>query len=449
MNSSSAPETLVREAVVEADRRRRARDARAELAKLAPAAAGVALVTAVMARLAGWPVAVPIAVLGVLAVALAARTYLLGRARVATDLVASRVDADADLRGELRSAHWFAASDKTEDPWAAYHLAQAADHAGRVAWQELYPPVRASKAWAASALLAVAALTVSIYSGGPLHQPTEAEALAAELAAMQDELPADLQQKLADLLAAMDDGTVTSETASETLKDLKDLLAQLDPALQQKLAELAEDRQLGSDDGAPRNLDAGDQSDDAENSAAGMPEDVKWALEDLAARLANSNADRQTNADNPSASSETGETAIGSAQAEAQDGKPTEGGMQMMRQSATDAGEAAAMMAGAGAMGGDSSGGEGGNSGKGSGDKEFQSIAQALRQELIEAARDMTQGQNVQTEDIRRKTEQGTSTLGFTRVAPPATFDRSRVVGPPPVPDARRPLLFNYFIRER
>jgi hypothetical protein len=107
------------------------------------------------------------------------------------------------------------------------------------------------------------------------------------------------------------------------------------------------------------------------------------------------------------------------------------------------------MMAGAGAMGGDSSGGEGGNSGKGSGDKEFQSIAQALRQELIEAARDMTQGQNVQTEDIRRKTEQGTSTLGFTRVAPPATFDRSRVVGPPPVPDARRPLLFNYFIRER
>jgi hypothetical protein len=114
------------------------------------------------------------------------------------------------------------------------------------------------------------------------------------------------------------------------------------------------------------------------------------------------------------------------------------------------------MMAAVGAMGGDSSSGPGGNQGNNCGPgsdpaecaKEFASIAQALRKELIEASADML-GENVPTEDIRRKTEQGASALGFTRIAPPATAERSRAVSPPAVPDARRPLLFNYFIRPR
>jgi len=44
---------------------------------------------------------------------------------------------------------------------------------------------------------------------------------------------------------------------------------------------------------------------------------------------------------------------------------------------------------------------------------------------------------------------QGTSSLGFTRVAAPRSFEPSRATAPPPVPEARRPLLFNYFIRRR
>jgi hypothetical protein len=188
-----------------------------------------------------------------------------------------------------------------------------------------------------------------------------------------------------------------------------------------------------------------------ENSSAGLPEDVRWALEDLAARLANSSAERETNPENQSASSESGEAGLGSEQAEAeQSSAASEGGMQMMRQAASEGGDSQMMMAGAGAMGGDSAGGEGGNSGTGAGEGEFESIAQALRQELVEASQDV-RGDNVQPdeqEEVRRKTEQGDSSLGFTRVAP-ATFDRSRAVGPPAVPDARRPLLFNYFIRRQ
>ena len=49
----------------------------------------------------------------------------------------------------------------------------------------------------------------------------------------------------------------------------------------------------------------------------------------------------------------------------------------------------------------------------------------------------------------KKKTEQGKSALGYTRVAESRTFDPSRAAAPPPVPEARRQLLLNYFIRKR
>ena len=58
-------------------------------------------------------------------------------------------------------------------------------------------------------------------------------------------------------------------------------------------------------------------------------------------------------------------------------------------------------------------------------------------------------GENKDKEDRRKKTEQGKSTLGYTRVAPPAAFEPSRSAAPPPVPEARRQLLLNYFIRKK
>ena len=75
-------------------------------------------------------------------------------------------------------------------------------------------------------------------------------------------------------------------------------------------------------------------------------------------------------------------------------------------------------------------------------------LAQALRKEMVEANADAL-GENKEKEDRRKKTEQGKSTLGYTRVAPPAAFEPSRSAAPPPVPEARRQLLLNYFIRKK
>jgi hypothetical protein len=49
--------------------------------------------------------------------------------------------------------------------------------------------------------------------------------------------------------------------------------------------------------------------------------------------------------------------------------------------------------------------------------------------------------------EIRRKTEESKAKVGFSRVATPTSFDRSRAALPPPVPEAHRSLLQRYFHR--
>jgi hypothetical protein len=105
------------------------------------------------------------------------------------------------------------------------------------------------------------------------------------------------------------------------------------------------------------------------------------------------------------------------------------------------------MPGGGGMMGGDSRAGAGGNNPNAKpGSATPEQIAQTLRKELIEAQTDAL-GENVSKEDLRRKTEKGTSAIGFTRVAAPANFDPSRATAPPTVPEARQPLVQQYFIR--
>jgi hypothetical protein len=433
--------------VAQADRQRRARLADRVLSRTAPLAAAGLLALAVVGRFAEWPRWVPLAALGVTALVLGLFAILQRRALPTSDAIATAVDADAGLRGELRSAHWFEAiaPETDRDAWAAYHIDVAADRAAKVDWPALYPAVPAGRQWAGTALLSAAIIAMSVALPARVATaPVDAAAIDPALAA---QLPPDLAKKLAALMAQLQAGEADAKAKQLSLEEMKALMAKLDPAMQKKLAEMLEKMALANPQDKARADAADARPERAENSAAGLPEDVRWAQEDLAQRAAQGNEDRQTNPKNPSASSETGEKGMGSAQAEQKAGAAAESATPMVREAAADPG-GKMMMGGGGPMGGDSRPGAGGNQGAQQGAAEALLLAQALKRDTLEAHADAL-GENVEKDDLKKKTEQGKSALGYTRVAETRTFDPSRAAAPPPVPEARRQLLLNYFIRKR
>ena len=441
--SGASPSDRVQEIVVLADRRRRSRDAVRILVRFAPLAAGALLAFALLTKVFGWPAAVPPVIGAALVLALVAAVVVLGRRRPSTDAIAAHVDDDASLSGELRSAHWFAAA-SGRDEWADFHLGRAVNRAEQVDWATLYPAVRATRTWAATGVMLVVAVLIN--AGVPGIVPaswTRQAGAAGEAVSVSDEL----QKKLQALLAAIEEGRLSAAETKASLEQMKDLMAKVDPELQKKIDQLLKDKPLG-DQAKARQVDKDTMADPegGKASSGGLPEDVRWALEDLASRLAQQSAERQTAKGNPAASQETGEKGIGSAQAETAQATAAEAAMQMVREAAAEGDAAKMMMGGGGMMGGDSRSGAGGNNGKETGAADALLIAQALRKEILEATSD-TQGKNINKEDLRRKTEQGTSSLGFTRAQMPAGFERGRADAPQPVPEARRDSLLKYFIR--
>jgi len=427
--------------VARADRVRRGRVAHRLIATAAPVVALILLVMALAGRFFGWSRLMPVTGLVLAAVGLAAYAWFLRRTRPTSDAMASRVDQDASLRGELRSAHWFEANGP-RDEWAEFHLTTATDRAAKVDWTTLYPSVKSGRHWAGAVVMAIAVVGISLYV--PARAVSVTSAVPGLDPALVAALPPDLAKKLAALMEQLADEALAKDAKQMSLEEMKALMAKLDPTLQKKLEEMLAKAALKQN--AEKSTLADARPERAENATAGLPEDVRWAQEDMAQRMAQASQDRQTNPSNPAASSETGEKGAGSAQAEQQQAMGAEGATPLVREAATDPG-GKMMMGGGGPMGGDSRPGAGGNQGAQQGAAEALLLGKALKKETLEAAADAL-GQNVDKEDIRKKTEQGKSSLGFTRVAA-AQFDPSRAAAPPPVPEARRQLLLNYFIRKK
>jgi hypothetical protein len=74
-------------------------------------------------------------------------------------------------------------------------------------------------------------------------------------------------------------------------------------------------------------------------------------------------------------------------------------------------------------------------------------ITAVLKREQIEASANIDNA-NLKNEDKRKKTEQSWSALRYTRVTSLSAFDRARADAPRVVPEARRPLLERYFVRQ-
>ena len=456
---SGSPDPSFRADVASIDRLRRSRETVARMARFAPYAAALALVAALAARWFGWSWVVPgVCLLGA-AVAFAFALWWGRRERQVTDAAAAELDARASLGGELHSAHWFAGHDRAGvagDPepgqWTTFHLAHAASRVQSADWASLYPPVHTARQWMTSgALVAVAVMAMVI-------GPRSRSAILAEqglppedtVMATGELLPADIQAKIDALLAAIESGELSADAARLKVDEIRALLDKLNAAAAADAARKGDAAKNAEAGGDKPSDDEGDRltkkAEELADSAAGLPEDVRWSIDDLASRLANADAaKRETNKDNKAASEQTGEKGQGSGEAE-QAEMAQAAGMQMVREAASDASEGQMMNGGGGAMGGDSRPGGGGNQG-GNGPLNLTQLQQALRQEMIQAQADLL-GQTVDTE-IRRKTEQSQAKVGFSRVAAPTSFDRSRAALPPPVPEAHRSLLQRYFDRRQ
>ncbi len=429
--------------VAQADRLRRGRRADRVVSRAAPVVAAALLAFAGAGRLFGWSRWIPLIALGLAVAGLAMYAWAMRRARPTSDTVASEVDRDAALRGELRSAHWFE-SNGERDEWADYHLRTASARAAAVDWTSLYPTVRAARHWAGAGVMALSVIAVSIYVPARAGGPSGASGAIddPELAAALD--PA-MAAKLAALLEQMKKGALTKDAEQMSLEEMKKLLANMDPTLQKKLLDLLE-KQAKAAELARNKMDPSKdpRAEPADKSTAGLPEDVKWALDDKANRDAQQ-GERQTNPNNPSASQETGQQGMGSQQAEKT--SMQQAASPLVRESASEA-ASKMMMGGGGPMGGDSGPGAGGKKNDQTAMGNVTMLAQALKKEMIEANEDAL-AEAKDKEDRRKKTEQGKSTLGYTRVAPPAAYEPSRSAAPPPVPEARRQLLLDYFSRKK
>lgn len=452
MPSGLSAQDIVRQRVQEGLRQRRARRATRAVVEAAPWVAAAVAIVSLVVRLAHWPASIAWTTIAVGAIGLVAWFLWLRRVPTPTDAMAASLDEGAGLGGELRSAFWFA-EQRERGPWAAFHLERAAERVTVLNWSDFYPAVRATRAWAVTGIFVVAAIALGIHippkhaapvAGGAKTATGPADDVPLELL-----LPPDVRRKLEDLLAQIEKGKIAAAVANAKLKELQDLLSKIDPSLDPALAKLAKQ---AADASLAENKTAGDKSlaERAKADAqAALPPDLKEQLEDMASRLANPRLGaRQGENAQRSASGDQGQLSKASNGANAQQANAAEAAMQLSREAASDPQSGQMMLAGAGQMGGDSSAGAGGNSGGKSNSASAALIAQALKQEMIEASADV-QGQNVTSEDIRRKTEQGKSSLGFTHVVAPPTIDPSRTLPPPPVPDARKPLVMQYFIRRQ
>jgi hypothetical protein len=445
---------LVRSTIARADVRRRTREADARLWRLAPWLAALNLGVAAVSRWVGWPIAVPLVVLAVTLLAIATFLFASNRARPISDSTACRIDQDAGLRGELRSASWFAAAEARDD-WAELHLERAASHLAAIDWPALYPFIRRPKAWTATALLMLGALSliITLPARVALHasgQTTYVPGLRKVAVPEGEQLPSELAKQLEALLANLDAERMNANEMNAQAAELKSLLDRLgvfnDPEKLKDLEKSLAESAANPADETQKMLDMAKNAERAANVAA-LPPDVRDALKNLALQFMED--------------AQQGEPPAGAQPAPKElqkqtSAEPTKGSasdlnqanIQFSRDQSPEAGAGIVMLAQQnGDQGTGVQSGPGGGTGeRKTGDGKLLAIEQALRRETVEASKDVA-GDNVSVE-TRRKTEHGQAGAAFTHMTP-VQSDKGGAAAPPPVPEDRRSQVQSYFIRKQ
>jgi hypothetical protein len=445
---------LVRVSIARADVRRRSREADQRLWRIAPWLGAVDLGVAAVSRWEAWSVLIPLAVVAASVIGAAGYLYFIRRARPISDVTAAKLDRDAGLVGELRSANWFASLEARDD-WADLHLERAADRLQSLDWAHLYPFVRRPRAWTVTALLMSASLVLvalTVPGRVALHASGGAATSVPGVqgAVPADALPAELAKQLQDLLAQLDAERLSVAEMNTKAAELRDLLDRLglfsDPEklkdLEQALREPAED----APDQIKKMLEMAKNADRAANVAA-LPPDVRDALKNLSLQLMEDAQEggEQTATAQQKSSSDVGKDAAGN---NASGSDLNQASIQFSRDQGANAGAGMMMLApqspeqGTGMQSGPGGGTDQMRTGRGS----LLALEQALRRETVEASKDIA-GDNV-TADVRRKTEHSQAGSAFTHAAA-VKSDKGGAAAPPEVPEARRSQVQSYFIRKQ
>jgi hypothetical protein len=446
----------VNAAIAAGFRRRRARETSRRVWRAAPFAAAAALGVAAAAHLGAWPAIVPLIAIGAGAAALLVFALVARRGHPVTDAAVHAMDADAGMGGELRSAAWFAAREP-RDLWADFHVQAAAERVAGIRWVDLYPAPRTARARLLTAGLTAAALALAatvperVGARTPAAMPERAPAPAGRAGATPGMLivPPELQRRLQELLAAVEQGNTARARELADSAELQEMLNRLSQLNDAELLE-ALARAMSPDQGANRTAAQAleELAERARNAAAyeAISPEMQTALEKLADELELEIVRPETGVQADGADSATPDAQGGDAGAQAGGtGGAEQVSLQFSEQ--TDGGTGMGIMMsspeepeGAGAPGG----GFGGGSSPGF-SQPSPEIETALRQEIVEA-RDDSAGARVHTE-MRRRTEEGDAQVSFSGAAT-RTFNPARAVIPPPVPEARRPGVQTYFTRK-
>jgi uncharacterized protein (DUF2267 family) len=460
MPTAGAAET-VRERVALADRLRRGRETSRRLWRAAPIAAAACAFLAAGARWTGRSPLVPLTLLGVSLGALAIYAYVSRRERAISDATAIEIDRLAGLSGELRSASWFSATGipgntSNDAPWVDFHLARAADRLAATDWPQLYPPVAANRAKAATAVLVIAALVLALPVGGraglrATGSGSGAGVKGALTAAEADALTAELRKQIEELLKKAERGDPPGTAGALTVAEVRDLLAKL---AQAQALQNAKDAKGALDANAKK---MGMSSEEMKNLAdrlkkageiSSLSPEVKDALTEAAQKLSDMSETEPSTPQDPNdamgaAAAQPGDAAQGKKGDKAFD----DSSIKSAKDASAGGGAGVVMMAKDSPEGGQEAGlGLGGASARNKGGGTMPDLGAALRKETIEAYKEDT-GEKTEL-DLRRKTEKGTATIGYASTAATA-FDKGRATAPPAVPENRRAAVQTYFIRKQ
>ena len=440
------PSQSIHQVAARGDRARRVSFAKGRIARFVLPVAAVACLASALAAVVGGPRAIGLAVLVVSAAAAGFTVLTARRVRVISDDAVAELDRAADLGGSLRSAYWFAGAGESvpradpSDAWIAFHLEDAASRAAGVDWAGVYKRPSARLPWGMALVCALATLGVFAWPlPGLLTRPAHAVDAARAAVPSAPAIAASLVPQLVEGMHAMKSGRTPSKEQLSAIGQALEI-AKVDPDAQKQIEALL--ARAGADpNDALWGQDADSDRDprDVYNNGFELS-DLNWAYQEAVARA------RVGERSRPDARS------AASASEEKRDGKPgqrdsepaSSGSLNDVPVLADTRGQPVGFLSQL--LGRQQASGEPGSADRPQSPGHAATLAAALRAEIVRARSDISVP-DLDTPAARRATNAGRTPTGAYIVDNGVRYDRSRAMQPPAVPEARRSLVHNFFLR--